>query len=84
MQPRPDRTTPPNRPRPACEDQERRLEGILGIVPMAEHRAADAEDHRAVPRQECGEGQFSHLVVFAAPGREPLQELAIAQTGQRP
>jgi len=33
----------------ACQDEERGLQRVLGIVLMAQHTAADREDHLAVP-----------------------------------
>ena len=54
-----------DRPRPDRQDQERRLEGVFDVVPITEHRAADAPNHRAVSRQERGERQLGGLVVLA-------------------
>ena len=49
VQPGPERRPPADRARPADEDQERRLEGVVGVVGLAERGAADAPDHRPVP-----------------------------------
>jgi len=38
------------------EHQESRLEGVLGIVPVAEHAPADAEHQRSVPADQRGKG----------------------------
>ena len=84
VQPRPDRISRPDRPCAACQHQERRLEGVLGLVAVAEHRATDSQHHRAVPRHQCGEGGLGHLVVLAATGREAFQQLVVAQPGRRP
>jgi hypothetical protein len=43
------------------EDQKSRLENILGIVPVVQHAAADAQDHGAVPLYQGGEGGFLML-----------------------
>jgi hypothetical protein len=59
---------------PARQDQEGRLKGILGVVWVAEDRAADAEHHRTVSLQQSLERQFAGLTVC---GHEPLEELLV-------
>ena len=59
------------------------MKGVFGLVPVAKYRAADPQHHRTVPRDECGKGQLGRLVVFAAPGRKPLEKLAIGQPDER-
>ena len=61
------------------QHQERRLKGVLDLVPIVEHGAADAQHHRAVPSQERGEGQLGGLVVLAPARAETIQQLTVAQ-----
>jgi hypothetical protein len=35
------------------QDEERRLEGIFGIVPVPQHMLANAQDHRPVAGDQC-------------------------------
>lgn len=81
MEPRADRVALTDRAGFASQDQECGLEGILRVVLVMQDLTADAENHRAVPLDEGGEGRFSCLI---GPYREPLQELRIVQTGHRP
>ena len=57
----------------AGQHQEGGLEGVLGIVLVAQDVTADAPDEPSVPLDQGGEGVF--LVV----GREALQQLRVAQ-----
>src|SRR5207253_6776601 len=57
------------------EDEEGRLERILGIVVVADDAAADAEHHRRVPADEHGKG------VLVPVRDEALQELPVAHPG---
>ena len=65
VQPGRHRTPTTDRPRPDGQDQERGLEGVLDLVAIAEHGAADAEHHRPVSGQQGGEGKLGRLVVVA-------------------
>ena len=56
----------------ADQDQEACLKGIFGIMPFAQHRLADAEDHRAMALDEGGERKFGYLMIVIA-GRETLE-----------
>ena len=56
VQPRGQGTVHPERSGPACQDQEDRLERILGLVLIAEDGAAGAIDRGAVPFDERREG----------------------------
>src|SRR5262249_14625625 len=56
------------------QDQECRLEGILGGVWVAEDLMADPQHHRAMPTHQRLEGDLPERV---AAGREPGQELAV-------
>ena len=80
MEPGAERVADPERPRLADQDQEGGLEGVLGVVRVAEDAPADAQDHRPVPLDQGREGQLGRL---AAPGREPLEELAVGQSRRR-
>ncbi len=81
MEPGPQGVAHPERPGLADQHQERGLEGILGMMRIAEDGQADAPDHRAMPLHQRGEGQLGHLVRI---GREPLQELPVGQFPDRP
>ena len=59
----------PIRPAPAEEDDERGLEGVLGVLVVAEGPAAHAEDHRPVPADQLAEGG---LVAAGADGRQEV------------
>jgi hypothetical protein len=53
------------------EDEQGGLEGVVGVVRVAEQPPADAEDHRRVAADEGGEG------VLVVPGEERLEELPV-------
>ena len=63
VEPAPDRFLPPHGAGPADEDQEGGLEGVLGVVLVAQDRAADAEDHRPVPLHQGGERRSGRIVI---------------------
>jgi hypothetical protein len=63
----------------ANEEQERGLEGILGVVRVAEHVLADTEHHRAMALDQGGEGGRR----FIARAGEVLHQLPIGQAGER-
>ena len=50
------------------------------MVAVAQDLAADAQDHRPVPRYQSGERHFRTGIT---PGGEPLEELAVSQPGDR-
>ena len=58
LQPGAERVADPERTGLAGQDQERRLEGVVGRVLVDQGRAGDPEDHRPVPLDQRGEGQF--------------------------
>ena len=60
----------------ADQDQEGRLEGVLGLVIVAQHAAAGAKDHRPVPLHQCPESHFGRL---AGGGCKPFQQLSVRQ-----
>jgi hypothetical protein len=62
----------------AGQNEERGLEGILGIVRVVQHAPADAEDHRTVgPHDSLERGLISMR-------HEPLQQLPLAGPDRRP
>src|SRR5207253_490064 len=53
------------------QDEEGRLEGVLGILLVVEHAPADAQDHRPMTADQGGEGGF------VTAGGEVVQKLLI-------
>src|SRR5262249_7990929 len=72
-----ERAPVPDRGGPADEDQEGRLEGVLGGMDVAEQAAADAEDEGAVPLHQQGERGL------VAADQETLQEFGVGQVAGR-
>ena len=60
------------------QDQEGRLEGVLGIVRVAQDPPADAQDHRSVPPHQRLEGPGVPL------GEETLEELRVGEPRDHP
>ncbi len=81
VQPRADRIPHPERTAPSGQDQERRLEGVAGVVLVAQDGQAGAQDHRTVPIDQGREG---HLRVVTAPCRKALQQLTVGQANGGP
>jgi hypothetical protein len=81
MEPRAQGVAHPERPSFARQDQEGGLESVLRILLVAKDCAANAEHERTVPLDEGGEGQLGRL---ASTRREPLQQLAIGRSSDRP
>ncbi len=77
IQPGPERIRVADRPGLARQDEEGGLEGVLGVVVIAEQLPADAQDHRAVSRHDGGEGGL------ITDGREPLEQLTVPEAGGR-
>jgi hypothetical protein len=50
------RILPGQRGGPAGQDEEGRLEGVLGVLLVAQDVPAHAKDHRAVPAHQDGKG----------------------------
>jgi hypothetical protein len=65
----------------ADQDQEGRLESILGIMRLAKGRLTDAEHHRAV---SLNKGRERKLGGLACAGRKPLQQLSVRQPSECP
>src|SRR5262249_42604068 len=61
----------------ACQNDERRLKSIFGVLDLMQDAPADAQHHRAVPPHQLFEG---HLVLRA---HEAIEELAVGQSGCR-
>ena len=78
MKPRADLLAGDDRSRSSGEDEERRLERILGVVVIAEDPVANAPDHRGVTVDEGLENRL-----FAV-HKETFQKLAIGQPVDRP
>jgi hypothetical protein len=62
------------------EDQESCLDGILRLVLVAEDRAANAQDHRAMPFNQGREREFGRIAVAM---KETPEKLAIGQPSGR-
>ena len=61
--------------------QERCLEGVLGVLPVAQHPPADAQNHRPVPMHQFLERR---LGVVASLGDETVQKLSVRQAPDCP
>ena len=59
------------------QHEEGRLKGILGVLGVAQHTAADGQDHRPVPPHKGGEG------AVVAAGDEPSEQLPVRQAAHR-
>ena len=60
------------------QHQERRLEGVLGVVVIPQDPTADAPDHRAVTTDQGLERRLFSM------GCEPLQEPPVRKSSERP
>src|SRR4051812_38157030 len=81
VEPAGDGVCPPDGCSLAREDQERSLEGILGILPVAQDLAANAQDHRPVPLHECRECGLRRRIAL---GEEPLEQLPVRKGADDP
>ena len=71
----------------ADENEKRGLEGILRLVTIAEHTAADPPDHCPMAIQKRREGHFRRCRCvgrFSPPGVVLVEELAIGKPRRRP
>jgi hypothetical protein len=66
-----------NRGGAPSQDQERGLEGILGVVVVAQYLAAHPLHHRTVPLDQRREGCFLTM------GHEPVEQLPIGEANNR-
>ncbi len=64
----------------ARQDEEDGLEGVLGVVSVAQELPANAQHHRAMAGYERGEGGLADGI---AAGDESIEELAVGQPGDR-
>jgi hypothetical protein len=78
VEPAPHRIQPADRARPAHQDQERGLEGVVGVVGVAEPVAADAQDHRPVAQHQHLERGRVAMV------DEPFEQLPVGQPAGGP
>jgi hypothetical protein len=78
VQPAGERRAAPERACLPGEGEEGGLEGVLGVLPVAQEPAADAEHHGAVPPDEHLEGGL------VAAGGEPFEEVAVLEAAVRP
>ena len=67
----------------AHQDEERRLERILHVVPVAENLPADPQHHGPMAIDQLTKCRFGQSV-SASSVREPPQELGIAKAGESP
>ncbi len=77
VEPARQRVTPPDRARLLRQDQECRLERILGVVVVVQDLMADPLYHRPMPLDQGREGRFS------APGHEQVEQLPVGEAGNR-
>ena len=73
-EPAPDEFSGPNRGRLAHQHEEGRLNGVLGIGPVAQDSPANAENHWAVPAEQAPEGR---LIVAR---QEGLQQVRVRRS----
>ncbi len=76
VQPARDLLAAADRGRLPRQHQERRLEGVLGLVRVAQDAAADAQHHRPVPLHQLRERLLRRLVPTR---QEPVEQLLVAQ-----
>ena len=81
VQPWPERFRVPHRAGLQRQDQEGRLERVIGRVPVAEQPAADPQDHRPVPPHDLLERGFRASL---AARHEPFEQLPVAQAADDP
>ena len=65
----------------ADQEQERGLEGVVGVVRIAQDPLTDAQDHRSMPFDQRGERRLGFRGIL--PGQEPSQELAVTPFSDR-
>ena len=76
----------PDRPGTPGQNEERRLEGVLGVARVAEAPPADAQDHRPVAvdhRRERRLGRDAGLLRLGPPGHEAVEQLVVRQPRRR-
>ena len=80
MEPGRDRVAHPERAGLAHQHQERRLEGVRGLVLVAQHGPAGAPDQGRMPFDQRGERRLGRLAVAQG---EPLEQLPIGDPDER-
>ena len=81
MEPRSQRVFYPKLAAAAHQNEKRRLEGVLGIVVVADDPKANAQHHRTMSLDQGGKGDLCRL---PAPACKLLKELTIRQSGDNP
>jgi hypothetical protein len=81
MQPGPQRLTNPERSTFVHENKERRLEGVMRIVVVAQYPSTRAQDHRPMALEERCECLLRHVTASVL---KPLQQLGVAQPAKAP
>ena len=81
IQPACDRAFSANSPGVLRENQERGLEGILSLVGIGQHPAADSPDHRSMSIDEGREGGLGDL---SSPRCELLQKMLVGEVALSP
>ncbi len=76
VKPAPDRILLADRPGPARQDQERRLERVVHVGGIVQDATADAQDHRPVPLDQ----DLKRLLAPLVPTHpEPFDQLSVGQ-----
>ncbi len=75
MQPGADPAAGPDGIAASNEDEKSGLKGVVGVVGVLEDAAADAQDHRAVPTHQLGEGGV------VAAQQEKVEEIPVGEAG---
>ena len=69
-----------NRAGLASQDEEGRLEGVLGMMPVTQELLANTQHHRPVPRHQDRESSLAGRITATD---KPLDELAVGKPGDR-
>jgi hypothetical protein len=69
-----------DRSRPAGQDEKYGLEGVLGMMQIAEDLTANIQDHRPMPAHEWGKRRLADRI---APRVKPLEKLPVGQPCHR-
>ena len=83
VQPSADEVAVADRAGSADQDEERGLERVLDIALVAEHAAADAENHRTVPRDQRGERRLVAVGDVAIQERPSLRPATVPRLNRR-
>jgi hypothetical protein len=80
VEPRRERAAYSKRSRSPCENEERCLQGIFGLVRIAERLEARAEHHAPMALDQNGERELRD---FALARREPFEKLRVREPPER-